>query len=211
MRLSHRYIPGAPAARQGGEPARHRVRARRGQPARDAARGRGLRGGASRRSRPSCEIIGREEAIGIDRRARRTRVDAALEQEHARLAELEARWSDEKALVDGSSSCARSCARQRAGRRARRPALRRAPRHGAATRRRKPPEAPRRRPPPLTPRRAREAAAPSCASSRRSSPRCRASAADPAERRRAGRRRGRRGLDRHPGRPHGEERDRGAC
>ena len=29
VRLSHRYIPGAPAARQGGQPARHRVRARR--------------------------------------------------------------------------------------------------------------------------------------------------------------------------------------
>ena len=34
--------PGAPAARQGGQPARHRMRARRRQPACDAGRGRGL-------------------------------------------------------------------------------------------------------------------------------------------------------------------------
>jgi type VI secretion system protein VasG len=34
--------PGAPAARQGGQPARHRLRPGRGQPARHAGRGRGL-------------------------------------------------------------------------------------------------------------------------------------------------------------------------
>ena len=39
--------PGAPAARQGGQPARHRLRPRRDQPARDAGRGRGHAAGAS--------------------------------------------------------------------------------------------------------------------------------------------------------------------
>ncbi len=39
VKLSHRYIPGAPAARQIGEPARHRLRARGGEPARHAGRG----------------------------------------------------------------------------------------------------------------------------------------------------------------------------
>ena len=50
--------PGAPAARQGGEPARHRLRARRRQPARDAGRARGLpappRGAARPRARSSA-------------------------------------------------------------------------------------------------------------------------------------------------------------
>jgi type VI secretion system protein VasG len=57
--------PGAPAARQGGEPARHRVRARRRQPARDAAE---LEDCQRRLEalRTEGEIIGREEAIGID-------------------------------------------------------------------------------------------------------------------------------------------------
>ena len=52
VRLSHRYIPGAAAAGQGGQPARHGVRARRDQPARRAAAARGLpqddRGAADR-------------------------------------------------------------------------------------------------------------------------------------------------------------------
>ena len=52
VRLSHRYIPGAAAARQGGQPARYGVRARRHQPARRAAAARGLpaddRGAADR-------------------------------------------------------------------------------------------------------------------------------------------------------------------
>ena len=52
--------PGAPAAGQGGQPARHRLRPRRGQPARRAAGGGGLPPPHRRRWRPSCEIIDRE-------------------------------------------------------------------------------------------------------------------------------------------------------
>ena len=46
------------------------------------------------------EIIGRETAIGIDASARDAAVTSALAAEHARLAELEARWTVEKSLVD---------------------------------------------------------------------------------------------------------------
>ena len=53
VRLSHRYIPGAAAARQGGEPARHGVRARRDQPARACRRSSRTAAGRSRRCRPS--------------------------------------------------------------------------------------------------------------------------------------------------------------
>jgi type VI secretion system protein VasG len=46
------------------------------------------------------EIIARESAIGIDASAREASARAALEAERARLADLEERWSAEKALVD---------------------------------------------------------------------------------------------------------------
>ena len=46
------------------------------------------------------DIIGREDAIGIDTAARSTSVAELLETERARLAVLEARWAEEKALVD---------------------------------------------------------------------------------------------------------------
>ncbi|MDU9412864.1 type VI secretion system ATPase TssH [Pseudomonas sp. zfem005] len=45
-------------------------------------------------------IIGREHAIGVAIGSRRTDVDNALVEERGRLAELEARWNEEKALVD---------------------------------------------------------------------------------------------------------------
>ncbi|MFO1267192.1 MAG: type VI secretion system ATPase TssH [Rubrivivax sp.] len=46
------------------------------------------------------EIIGREKAIGMDTAAREADVNAQLAGEHERLAGLEKRWGDEKALVD---------------------------------------------------------------------------------------------------------------
>jgi type VI secretion system protein VasG len=46
------------------------------------------------------EIIGREEAVGIDASARRTSVDEKLSSERARRQELEARWQAEKEVVD---------------------------------------------------------------------------------------------------------------
>jgi type VI secretion system protein VasG len=46
------------------------------------------------------EIIGREEAIGIETKARRDSAEAASAAERGRLLGLEKRWSDEKALVD---------------------------------------------------------------------------------------------------------------
>jgi type VI secretion system protein VasG len=46
------------------------------------------------------EIIGREESIGLDVGTRRSSAEELLGTERKRLAELESRWSDEKALVD---------------------------------------------------------------------------------------------------------------
>ncbi|MFB4368130.1 MULTISPECIES: type VI secretion system ATPase TssH [unclassified Pseudomonas] len=45
-------------------------------------------------------IIGREEAIGVNIGSRRRDSESALVEERSRLAGLEARWSEEKALVD---------------------------------------------------------------------------------------------------------------
>ncbi len=47
-----------------------------------------------------AQIIGREKAIGIDIAERETDVASALAGERERLAALEKRWADEKALVD---------------------------------------------------------------------------------------------------------------
>ena len=47
------------------------------------------------------EIIAREEAVGLPVVERRTSVELALKDEHARLAVLDKRWMDEKAIVDG--------------------------------------------------------------------------------------------------------------
>ena len=46
------------------------------------------------------EIIGRETAIGIDAAAREASVNAALAVDRGRLAGLEARWGEEKTMVD---------------------------------------------------------------------------------------------------------------
>jgi type VI secretion system protein VasG len=46
------------------------------------------------------EIIGREETVGFDVGTRRRNAEELLGAERTRLAELEARWSEEKALVD---------------------------------------------------------------------------------------------------------------
>jgi type VI secretion system protein VasG len=47
------------------------------------------------------QIIGREEAIGLEVAERKQSVQEALGKENARLAGLTARWGDEKAIVDG--------------------------------------------------------------------------------------------------------------
>ena len=47
-----------------------------------------------------AQIIGREAAIGIDIGARAADVEAALAADRARLVGLEARWAEEKAMVD---------------------------------------------------------------------------------------------------------------
>ena len=46
------------------------------------------------------DIIGREEAVGIDVQERGTKVAASLAEEHTKLKGLEARWETERALVD---------------------------------------------------------------------------------------------------------------
>ena len=46
------------------------------------------------------DIIGREPAVGIDTVQRKAAADEKLQAENARLAELDARWQEEKGLVD---------------------------------------------------------------------------------------------------------------
>ena len=195
--------PGAPAARQGGEPARHRLRARGHQPARGAGRGRGLPQRASRRWRPSWRSSAARRRSASTPTSARRRPTTKLARERERLAALEARWKRRRRSSTRSSALrAQAARRRRAGRRHRQRA--RAGRRGADG-------AAARRPPATTD--AAERARERCS---RELQRLQAElrdaagrvAADPAERRRAGGRLGRRRLDRHPGRPHGQERDR---
>jgi type VI secretion system protein VasG len=143
------------------------------------------------------DIIGRETAIGIDTREREATVREQLAQERTRLEGLNERWQKEKALVDSCCRCAPSCARGRTRRRHGQHAGTECGRSGAgrgAGRAVRRSTAPRRWP--------------SCAPCR---PSCRAAgrdAADPAHRRLPGRGRGGGRLDRHPGGPHGKQRDR---
>ena len=112
MRLSHRYIPARPAARQVGQPARHRRGARRGQPACGAAGGRGLppahpgagdgacdhrAGERDRHRRCRTRGFGARGAGGASRRRWRS---------WRRAGRPRRRWST------GCSRCARRCARR---------------------------------------------------------------------------------------------------
>ncbi len=153
--------PGAAAARQVGEPARHRLRPRRDQPARRAARGRrlppphrGARDGA-RDHRP------RDGGRHRDRQPARRTPTRSSPRERERLGVLEERWKSEKELVDQMLDAPRQAPRRRRRRRcagseqgARRTRLRQA-----------------RCCEPAETRRAADAAQGRC---RRSSPRCRA-------------------------------------
>ena len=126
-------------------------------------------------------IIGREEAAGFEIGERRDeRARPSSPRRRTRLAGLEARWAEERERSTASSSCAASSVT---------------------------------RPRPRTPAATREADGwPSSRDAASSKLRPQAAgrvAADPAQRRRAGRRLRRRRLDRHPGRPDGQERGRG--
>ncbi len=212
VQLSHRYIPARQLARQGGQPARHRLRPGRDQPARDAARGRGLRSAGSRRWRPSWRSSAARKRSASAIGDRKTDAQAKLDAENARLAVLNARWQEEKVLVDqilelratlreGGKAVdlpRRSCARERRTGGAapgERPAVRRRACRDAASA--------------AVPREQLLADAEDAAGAAgRAAGR---GPADPAVGRRAGGGdRGRR-LDRHPGRADGEERDRGGA
>ena len=101
VRLSHRYIPGAAAAGQGGQPARHRVRARGDQPARRAAAARGLppddRGAADRARDHRPRRGGRHRR----RRAPQASCEEKLAADEERGASSsKQRWKAERELVD---------------------------------------------------------------------------------------------------------------
>ena len=129
--------PGAAAARQGGQPARHRLRPRRGVAARDAGRGRGPPPRAGRCWRSSAGIIDREAAIGIDVAARRDEARRRRWPRTSRRSRPPRRAGSRSATLVGrrSSSCAPGCA-ARACRSTRRPRPR------AASRRLPEPESP---------------------------------------------------------------------
>ena len=186
---------GAAIARQGGEPARHRLRARRDQPERQARRGRGRRGRDRRareregsRSRASAtSALANEERIaeidGEDRRAR-----------EQTLAELEADWDEGAGAGRGNPRAARENRQRRGAKpRRRRPLRKAAPAVGAERRSRR-----------ANGRRRRGLRA-KVARARQDRAR---KADDLRPCRRAGGRLGGLRLDRHPRRPDGQGRDR---
>ena len=127
---------GAAIARQGGEPARHRLRARRDQPERQARGDRGRARSRSPRSRARSAALVRERDLGaadeeriaeIDDEARRTARDAlaALEAEWAQRAR---RWSRKSWRCATSSPSRRRSRQRRRGSDAASEAGRRAPR-----------------------------------------------------------------------------------
>ena len=161
------------------------------------------------------EILSRERAVGIDTAAREAAAGEKLAAEQARLADLEARWEKEKALVEqilelraqlrGASP--RSRAPAAISKRRRRQPRHRPGRAGAGQRRQ------------------RRATLPRPCPMRNARTRCRGSSSLQAELAdlqgetplmlvsvdEQRRRQGGRGLDRHPRRPHGQERDRGGA
>ena len=196
--------PGPPAARQGGEPARHRLRPRRGLAARHPGRGRGpapAPGDARGRA-------GHHRPRGGDRHRRRRRAGARLDagagrdrrRARGRRGALGARAGAGRAR---SSTCAPGCAAR---------ACRSTPPAEAAPSRRWPrPATPRRRdrpdaaPPPPDREADLARAAPADGRARRGAGR---DAADPALGRPQRRGRGGAGLDRHPHRADADQPDR---
>ena len=109
--------PRAPIARQGGESARHRLRARGDQPERQARRGRGRRGrdrGAGERE----ASLARERDLGAANEERIAEIDARSPHERERLAALEADWARSASSSRRSWRCARRSPAERRRRRA---------------------------------------------------------------------------------------------
>ena len=128
VRLSHRYIPARQLPDKAVQPARHRVRARRGQPARGAAGGRGLppahRGAGDRAGDHRPRGGGRHRR----RRARGTTREAKLDaRASSAWPALEERWEDGEGAGRRHPRAAREAARRRrAGGRTEAPARREA-------------------------------------------------------------------------------------
>ena len=203
---------GAAAAGQGGEPARHGLRARRDQPARDAAGGRGL---------PPADRSARDRARdhrprGGDRHRRRAAARATPKRSWRPSASgsrgSKSAGTRRRQLVDQILELRRSCAP------AAKPVDADERRQAAKPLRadRQPSDGRRGRQAPVAEQRdCRRGAAALLAELHELQGKLAQAAgrdaADPAQRRRAGGRVGGRRLDRHPGRPDGEERDRGGA
>ena len=180
---------GAPAARQGGEPARYRLRARRDQPVRDAGGDRGYASRASRRARRRRRRSPRERDLGTaDERAHRRdrRRDRRRCRRSSRASKTE--WATEQRHRRRDPQPARKPAGEKTGGTSREPP-KAEPRATArrATSRSDEPSQLREKFDALEAHRSREAH-------------------DLRACRRAGGRLGGLGLDRHSGRPHGEGR-----
>ena len=199
--------PGAPAARQGGQPARHRLRARRDQPEHDAGRDRGPEGRDQRA----------QQGARRDRARRATSAAATEAQGRARgrgrrhPGEAGDAWRPTMPTRSRSSRDRRLRAKlaATAQRQTRQPLLqRRAPAGGAAA------DAAERRCSAAGDRPTPRTAPASCKADRarpKLEERVARHAHDLSLRRRAGGGLGRLRLDRHPGRPHGQGRDRRPC
>ena len=99
VNFSHRYIPARQLARQGGQPARHRLRARRDQPERQAGGDRGRGSRRSRRSKPrrrrsrGSAISARPMRSASPRSTSRSRPSARSSPRSRRTGRRSARWS----------------------------------------------------------------------------------------------------------------------
>ena len=152
------------------------------------------------------EIIGREEAVGMNVAERKTECDREAGGEPSSGAvELEARWKSERDLVDRILAIRATLRKGNEKVEGTGSALE----HAAQAQKQAAAGVAVADPPASDAGRGSRAAAGrawrTAGAAQRAAGRV---AADPAERRRAGRRVGRAGLDRHPGRPHGQERDR---
>ena len=115
VKLSHRYITGPPAARQVGQPARHRLRPVAMGQSSDAAGRRGLAQREIEQLEVEIGILEREAVTGAEHDQRLAELKTKKENAEKQLAELEERWEEEKQLVERDPRDARQARRSTLG------------------------------------------------------------------------------------------------
>ena len=120
VELSRPLHPGAPAARQGGEPARHRLRARRHLAVDDAGRDRRPQGRDQRAREGARGDRGAERHRRRQRRGAPTSSTAEIAEINAKLADLEGKYAKENADRRRDRQAARAARRGEEGGKGRR-------------------------------------------------------------------------------------------